>query len=178
EYYRVKPLSDECRELTRKYIYGLSFVNYKMLVINWDSSNVEDILMPCMFEDIYRMYTEEPLEMEKGLIPAEIYERVMTTCFPVSVEQVRKYCGYCADTSSYEYEMIFPRQFPPFGEVVDHTENPDGTITLVVDGVWIDYNSDLAFTNIIVVQPFDDGTFKYLSNSIEQRELEVPIIAE
>ena len=83
EYYRVKPLSDECRELTKKYIYGLSFVNYNMLVTNWDASNVEEILMPCMFEDIYPIYTKEPFKTEGGLIPAEIYERVMTTCFDI-----------------------------------------------------------------------------------------------
>ena len=114
EYYRVKPLSDECRELTKKYIYGLSFVNYNMLVTNWDASNVEEILMPCMFEDIYPIYTDEPFKTEGGLIPAEIYERVMTTCFPVSVEQVREHCGYRADVDSYEYEMIFARQFSAF----------------------------------------------------------------
>ena len=174
EYYRVKPLSDECRELTKKYIYGLSFVNYNMLVTNWDASNVEEILMPCMFEDIYPIYTKEPFKTEGGLIPAEIYERVMTTCFPVSVEQVREYCGYHADAGGYEYEMIFARQFPPFGEVVDYKQGEDGTITLYVDGVWIDYNSDYAFTNQIVVQPFPDGTFRYLSNTIEQKELELP----
>lgn len=176
EYYRVKPLSDECRELTRKYIYGLSFVNYNMLVTNWDTGNVEEILMPRMFEDIYRIYTNEPFRTEGGLIPAEIYERVMTTCFPVSVEQVREYCGYHADADGYEYEMIFARQFPPFGEVVDYKQNEDGTITLYVDGVWPDYNSDYAFTNQIVVQPFPDGTFRYLSNTIEQKELELPRI--
>lgn len=174
EYYRVKPLSDECRELTKKYIYGLSFVNYNMLVTNWDAGNVEDILMPCMFEDIYRVYTGELLKPEKGMIPAEVYERVMTTCFPVSVEQLREYCGYQADIDAYEYEMIFPRQFPPFGEVVDYTRNNDGTLTLYVDGVWPDYDSDYAFTNRIVVQPFADGTFRYLSNFIEQKELVIP----
>ena len=174
EYYRVKPLSDECRELTKKYIYGLSFVNYNMLVTNWDASNVEEILMPCMFEDIYPIYTDEPFKTEGGLIPAEIYERIMTTCFPVSVEQVREHCGYRADVDSYEYEMIFARQFPPFGEVVDYKQGEDGTITLYGDGVWIDYNSDYAFTNQIVVQPFPDGTFRYLSNTIEQKELELP----
>lgn len=174
EYYRVRPLSDECRQLTKKYIYGLSFVNYNMLVTNWDAGNVEDILMPRMFEDIYRVYTGEPLKPEKGMIPAEVYERVMTTCLPVSVEQLREYCGYHADTDSYEYEMIFPRQFPPFGEVVDYTRNDDGTLTLYVDGVWPDYDSDYAFANRIVVQPFADGTFRYLSNFIEQKELEIP----
>ena len=174
QYWRIKPLSDKCRELTAKYVYGLSYVNYNVLVTNWDSNNVEDILMPCMFEDIYRIYTGENLKTEKWRIPADTYEKIMTTYFPVSVEQLRENCGYDEDSNSYEYEMIFSRQYPPFGEVVDYTENPDGTITLVVDGVWADYNSDLAFTNVIVVQPFDDGTFRYLSNSIEQKELEVP----
>lgn len=176
EYYRVKPLSEECRELTKKYIYGLSFVNYNMLVTNWDAGNVEEILMPRMFEDIYRIYTGEPFRAEGGRIPSEIYERIMTACFPVSVEQVRTYCGYHADTDSYEYEMIFGRQFPPFGEVVDYKQNEDGTITLYVDGVWPDYNSDYAFTNQIVVQPFSDGTFRYLSNTVQQKELKLPRI--
>ena len=174
QYWRIKPLSDKCRELTAKYVYGLSYVNYNVLVTNWDSKNVEDILMPCMFEDIYRIYTGEILRTENWRIPADIYEKIMTTCFPVSIEQLREKCGYDEDSNSYEYEMIFTSQYPPFGEVVDYTENPDGTITLVVDGVWADYNSDCAFTNTIVVQPFDDGTFRYLSNSIEQKELEVP----
>lgn len=75
-YWRIKPLSDRCRELTAKYVYGLSYVNYNVLVTDWDSDNVEDILMPCMF----------------------------------------------------------------------------------------------------VVQPFEDGTFRYLSNSIEKKELDVPVL--
>ena len=177
EYWRVKLLPEKCRELTEKYIAGLSYVNYNMLVVNWDSSNVEDILMPCMFEDIYRIYTGKNLKTDNGEIPAEEYEKIMTTYFPVSTEQLRKYCKYNEKSNSYEYDMISASPYPPFGEVVDYTENSDGTITLIVDGVWADYNSDCAFTNRIVVQPFEDGTFRYLANSIEQRELELPVIA-
>ena len=92
----------------------------------------------------------------------------------MSVEQLRGKCGYDEDSGSYEYEMISARPYPPFGEVVDYRQNEDGTITLYVDGVWPDYNSDCAFTNTIVVQPFADGTFRYLSNTIEQKELEIP----
>lgn len=44
EYFRVSPLTDECRKLTRKYVYWLSYVNYNMLVIDWDESNASDIL--------------------------------------------------------------------------------------------------------------------------------------
>ena len=40
--------------------------------------------MPCMFEDLYRMDTGEILRPENGEIPAEVYERIMTTYFPVT----------------------------------------------------------------------------------------------
>ncbi len=178
QYWRIEPLPEDCQELTEKYISGLSYVNYNVLVTNWDSRNVEDILMPCMYEDIYRIHTGENLKTENWGIPAEEYEKIMTTYFPVSVEQLREHCRYNADHNSYKYEMIYASQYPPFGEVVDYKENTDGTLTLIVDGVWPDYNSDLAFRNEIVVQPFEDGTFRYLSNSIEQIELELPPIAK
>lgn len=126
---------------------------------------------------IYRISTGENLKTEDWKIPAEEYERIMTTYFPVSVEQLREHCGYAEGSNSYEYEMIYASPYPPFGEVVDYTKNADGTITLIVDGVWPDYNSDLAFRNTVVVLPFEDGTFRYLSNSIEQIELELPPIA-
>ena len=177
QYWRIEPLPEDWRELTEKYISGLSYVNYNVLVTNWDSSNVEDILMPCMYEDIYRISTGENLKTEDWKIPAEEYERIMTTYFPVSVEQLKEHCGYAEGSNSYEYEMIYASPYPPFGEVVDYTKNADGTITLIVDGVWSDYNSDLAFRNTVVVLPFEDGTFRYLSNSIEQIELELPPIA-
>lgn len=174
QYLRVKPLSEKCRELTRKYIYGLSFANYNAFVTNWDSSNVDKILMPCMFEDIYRIDTGTNLKAENDQIPAEVYERIMMTYFPVSKKQLRAKCGYDANSDSYPYEMIFAIPHAPFGEVVSYTEHADGTITLYVDGVWIDYNSDCAFTNEIMVQPFADGTFRYLSNRIQPKELELP----
>ncbi|MDE7479095.1 MAG: ATP F0F1 synthase subunit B [Lachnospiraceae bacterium] len=177
QYWRVKPLSEKCRELTRKYIAGISFTNYNAFVTNWNSSNVEEILMPCMFEDIYRIDTGQNIQVENDRIPAELYERIMMTYFPVSKEQLRSKCGYDADSDGYPYEMIFATPYAPFGEVVDYTENEDGTITLFVDGVWIDYNSDCAFTSEIVVKPFPDGTFLYLSNKIQPKELALPTAA-
>ena len=176
-YLRVKPLSEKCRELTEKYIDGLSFVNYNAFITDWDSSNVEKILMPCMFEDIYRIHTGANLKAENGQIPAEVYEQIMMTYFPVSKEQLRSKCGYDVDSGCYPYEMIFAIPHAPFGEVVDYTEHADGTITLFVDGVWIDCDSDCAFTSKIVVQPFADGTFRYLSNKIQPKELELPTAA-
>lgn len=135
QYWRIKPLSDQCRELTKKYIAGLSYVNYNMLVTNWDAGNVEDILMPCMFEDIYRIHTGKVFRTADREIPAGLYEQIMTAYFPVSVEELRKRCGYNEKTDSYPYEMIF-------------------------------------------ASPYPDGTFRYLSNSIEKKEMDIPAVAE
>lgn len=37
-------------------------------------------------------------------------------------------------------------------------------------------NSDCAFVNKLVVQTFSDGTFRILSNHVEEKELELPTI--
>lgn len=178
EYFRVSPLTDECRELTRKYVYGLSYVNYNMLVIDWDESNASDILVPCMFDDIYRLYTGENLKPDGGWIDADKYESVMLSMFPVTVTELRDKCDYNPEKYSYRYHVILGKQYPPFGEVVDYTYNDDGTVSLIVDAVWADKGSDIAFRNTLTVKPEDDGTFKYMSNHIEKMECDIPVYSD
>lgn len=178
QYFRVKPLSEECRELSRKYLSGLDYQMYNMLVVNWDRGNEQDILMPGLFDDLYRMFTGENVKAQDERIPADVFEEVMMTYLPVSVQQLRENFQYDEVTDSYWYEEIYASPYPPFGEVVDYIYNTNGTITLFADGVWPDYNSDVAFTNEIVIQPLEDGKFRYLSNKVEQKELELPPIAK
>lgn len=178
EYFRVSPLTDECRELTRKYVYGLSYVNYNMLVIDWDESNASDILVPCMFDDIYRLYTGENLKPDGGWIDADKYESVMLSMFPVTVTELRDNCDYNSEKDSYRYHVILGKQYPPFGEVVDYSYNDDGTVSLIVDAVWADKGSDIAFRNTLTVKPEDDGTFKYMSNHIEKMECDIPVYSD
>ena len=82
---RIEPLPEDCQELTEKYISGLSYVNYNVLVTNWNSSNVKGYFdaLACM-KIFYRISTGENLKTEGWKIPAEEYERIMTTHFPVS----------------------------------------------------------------------------------------------
>lgn len=178
EYFRVSPLTDECRKLTRKYVYGLSYVNYNMLVIDWDESNASDILVPCMFDDIYRLYTGENLKPDGGWIDADKYESVMLSMFPVTVTELRDNCDYNSEKNSYRYQVILGKQYPPFGEVVDYIYNDDGTVSLIVDAVWADKGSDIAFRNTLTVKPEDDGTFKYMSNHIEKMECDIPVYSD
>lgn len=176
EHYRIKPLAEDCRALTEKYISGLSYIDYNLLTVDWNSSNVEEIIMDTMFGDIYHMHTGEYLKVHGGRVDAEIFEEIMTIYFPITVEQLHHCCGYDADSDTYECDLFSVRPYAPFGEVVDYTENEDGTLTLFVDGVWPDYDSDYAFTNQVVIQSYEDGTFCYLSNVVEQQEMEIPVI--
>lgn len=162
--------------LTEKYISGLSYIDYNLLTVDWNGSNVEDIIMDTMFGDIYHMHTGEYLKVHGGRVDAEIFEEIMTIYFPITIEQLRHCCGYDADSDTYECDLFSVRPYAPFGEVVDYTENEDGTLTLFVDGVWPDYDSDYAFTNQVVIQSYEDGTFCYLSNVVEQQEMEIPVI--
>lgn len=177
QYFRVKPLSAERRELSRKYLSGLDYQMYNMLVVDWDRDNVTDILMPGLFDDLYRMYTGENLKFPDDKIPADIFEEVMMTYLPVSIQQLREHYQYDDTTDSYWHEQIFTSPYPPFGEIVEYHYNDDGTITLFADAVWADYNSDIAFTNEIVIQPLENGKWRYLSNHVEEKELELPPIA-
>lgn len=83
-------------------------------------------------------------------------------CYPADQWQYTEdgylvFSGSCfSEDRSYEYK---PRGFyevgcsnMPYPEVVSYSENADGT--------------DCAFRSEIVVQPFSDGTFRYLSNKI------------
>lgn len=68
-------------------------------------------------------------------------------------------------------ETIYHSPYPPFLEVMDYEFRPDGTITLYADVVWPEKKTDCAFSNVIVVQPLDDGSFRILSNEVEETEL-------
>ena len=56
--------------------------------------------------------------------------------------------------------------------------NDDGTVTLIVDAVWADKGSDIAFRNTLTVKPEEDGTFKYMSNHIEKMECDIPVYSD
>ena len=84
---------------------------------------------------------------------------------------------YDETSGTYSQETVYNSPYPPFLEVTDYKYNADGTITLYTDGVWPDYDSDHAFTNEIVVKPFEDGTFRILSNDVAEQELLLPPVA-
>lgn len=175
-YWRVKPLSDTCKALTEKYVSGLDYQKYNLLLRDWNTETASDILMDGIFEDLYHIAYGEPYRESTDCIPGDLFERIMTTYLPVTIEQLRNAYIYDAEKHVYYQDIVYNYPYSPFGEVVDYQYNADGTLSLYVDGVWPDKNSDCAFVNKLVVQTFSDGTFRILSNHVEEKELELPTI--
>jgi ketosteroid isomerase-like protein len=176
-YFRLSPMSDECRSLTDRFLKYLDFQKYKLMVCDWDEKTVNELLMPGMFEDFYYIKYSEAYRDSFDSIPADLFEEVMTTYLPVTVSDLRKAYEYNETSGTYSQETVYNSPYPPFLEVTDYKYNADGTITLYADGVWPDYDSDHAFTNEIVVKPFKDGTFRILSNDVTEQELKLPPVA-
>ena len=152
----------------------LDFQKYKLMVCDWDEETVHELLMPGMFEDFYYIKYGEAYRDPFDSIPADLFEEVMTTYLPVTVADLRKAYEYDETAGTYRQETVYNSPDPPFLEVTDYKYNSDGTITLYADGVWPDYNSDQAFSSVIVVKPFKDGTFRILSNDVTEQELSLP----
>ena len=176
-YFRISPMTDECRSLTDKYLKYLEFQKYKLMVCDWDEETINKLLMPGMFEDFYYIKYHEAYRDSFDAIPGELFEEVMTTYLPVTVSDLRNAYEYDEPTETYRQETVYNSPNPPFLEVTDYKYNSDGTITLYADGVWPDHNSDHAFSSVIVVKPFDDGTFRILSNDITEQEVRLPSVA-
>ena len=170
-------MPDECRSLTDTYLKYLDFQKYKLMVCDWNEETVHKLLMPGMFEDFYYIKYHEGYRDSFDAIPGELFEEVMTTYLPVTVADLRNAYEYNKSSETYRQETVYNSPYPPFLEVTDYKYHSDGTITLYADGVWPDYNSDHAFTNVIVVKPFEDGTFRILSNDVTEQELRLPPVA-
>lgn len=170
-YFRVSPLSDECRSLTKQYLADLEFQKYDLMITDWNEETVAELLKPGIFEDFYYIRFHETFKGDNHAIPGDLFEEVLTTCLPVTVEDLRSAYTYNEEVRIYSQETIYHSPYPPFLEVMDYEFRPDGTITLYTDAVWPEKKTDCAFSNVIVVQPFEDGSFRILSNEVEETEL-------
>ena len=63
--------------------------------------------------------------------------------------------------------------YEPYPEVISYEEQADGTIKLMIQGVWIMENSDRVISSELVIRPLDNGSFQYVSNHVTDRNREL-----
>lgn len=176
--FRVTPLPAENRELCKKYIEPVGYQGNNIFTSSWNQQTITKLNFNDMFEYIYRLeYQKEPDNSKYAYyypdkvntlaVRAENFESIITKYFPVSAKKLRETAIFDPSRRVYVWQPFCGPQYEPTPEVVSYRTNKDGSLTLSVDAVAIEYYSDCDFTDTVTVMPQKDGSFKYLSNSLK-----------
>ncbi len=176
---RVLPLDETCRELNRKYILPVGYERNNIFLTDWNEEDFGDLDFYDIFDNFYSFLYEKPVpyvaDENSGVgaiyqIPEEIFEYVIMTYFNVNKKMIRRETTYIPEKAAYEYRPrgFYEVEYPdiPYPEVVDYTENQDGTITLIVNAVYPNSNTSVAYSHRTVIRPLDGDCFQYVSNQM------------
>ena len=169
---RIKPMTEEQREMSERCVRGLGYQGNNLLCSNWNIENLNELDYNGMFEYLYGMKYGEKFNSEDypNGIPKEEFESVIMKYFNIDSETLQSKTIYDSENLTYEYkprgfeEVEYPEY--PYSEVVDFTENSDGTITLTANVVFPYAGDSKVYAHEVVVRPLENGRVQYVSNRI------------
>ena len=172
---RVKPITEENREMSEKCVLGLAYQGNYLLCSDWDADHMEKLDYNGMYEYLYAMKYQEQLPSEDYAdgIPKDEFERLIMEYLPITSEEIQKYAVFDKEKQTYAWARLGCFNYAPtyfgtsFPEVTDIRENKDGTVTLTVDAVCsMILCDDAVITHELTVRFAEDGGFQYLGNKI------------
>ena len=176
---RVQPLDETYRELSRKYLRPISFEQNNMFIVDWSEDDFGDLNFYDMYDILYPKVNGQyvPYVADDNLsvsavyqIPKEEFESVIMKYFNIDSETLQSKTIYDSENLTYEYkprgfeEVEYPEY--PYSEVIDFTENSDGTITITANVVFPYAGDSKVYAHEVVVRPLEDGRVQYVSNRI------------
>ena len=172
---RIKPMTEEQREMSERCVRGLGYQGQNLLCSNWNAENMSELDYNGMFEYLYGMKYGEKFNSEDypNGIPKEEFESLIMEYLPITAEQIREYAAFDEENQTYLWARLGCFNYAPtfFGtslpEVVAIKENEDGTVTLTVEAVCdMVICDDAVITHELTVRFAEDGSFQYLGNEI------------
>lgn len=180
---RVLPLDETCRELNRKYILPVGYEQNNIFLTDWNEEDFGDLDFYDIFDNFYPfLYGKAvPYVADDNLgvgatyqIPEDVFENVITAHFKIDRETLRRKTTYFLDDAAYGYRPrgFYEVEYPdiPYPEVASYTKNEDGTITLIVNAVYPNGNTSVAYSHRTVIRPLDGDCFQYVSNQMLSSE--------
>ena len=172
---RIKPMTEEQREMSERCVRGLGYQGQNLLCSNWNAENMSELDYNGMFEYLYGMKYGEKFNSEDypNGIQKEEFESLIMEYLPITAEQIREYAVFDEENQTYLWARLGCFNYAPtfFGtslpEVVAIKENEDGTVTLTVEAVCdMVICDDAVITHELTVRFAEDGSFQYLGNEI------------
>lgn len=176
--FRVTPLPEKNRELCKKYMEPVGYQGNNIFTSSWNRETITKLNFNDMFEYIYRLDNQKKPDSDQYAyyylgkvntlaVPAADFERIVTKHFPISAKELRETAVFDPSRHVYAWQSFCGPQYEPTPVVVAYRTNEDGSLTLTVDAVAIEYYSDCDFTDTVTVMTHKDGSFEYLSNSLK-----------
>ena len=172
---RVKPITEENREMSEKCVLGLAYQGNNLLCSDWNADHMERLDYNGMYEYLYAMKHQEqfPAEDYPDGIPKDEFESLIMEYLPITAEEIQDYAVFDEEKQTYLWVRLGCLNYAPtyfgtsFPEVTDIREDKDGTVTLTVDAVCsMILCDDAVITHELTVQFVEDGSFQYLGNKI------------
>lgn len=176
---RILPLDETCRGLNRKYLLPVGYERNNIFLTDWREEDFGDLDFYDLFDRFYPILYQKPIpymaDENLGVgavyrIPEEIFEIVVMTYIHIDKETLRQKITYLPEEGAYEYRPrgFYEVEYPdiPYPEVVSYTENQDGTVTLIVNAVYPNGNTSLAYSHRTVIRLLDGDGFQYVSNEM------------
>lgn len=177
---RVKPLDAECRAYNRKYVLPVGYALNNLFITDWNEDDYGNIDFYDMFDILYPLKygTQLPYESDNTgkeyEIPKDEFESVIQSYFKIDSSVLQKKTVYHEEAETYRYRprSLYDSECPlePYPEVVAYEPQADGTLKLIINGIWISENKDDAFSSELVVRPMEGDTFQYVSNHVVQSD--------
>jgi|GEM_PF-4348316 len=189
--YRVVPQQKEYADAYWKYVWLVDVQADGVLTNSWNrEAGFRDLPWGLIFEEIWERengvtlvaednpyYHEIAYESWLGyaaIVPADVVEETLQKYFNVSAEDLRKMTDpyregdeavlYHPTDNTYRIWGFRGGGYKPTVEVWGITENADGSISLELAWVSLDFGNDGSVYSTLTVMPQSDGGFKYISN--------------
>ena len=105
---RVKPITEENREMSEKCVLGLGYQGNNLLCSNWDTDCMEDLDYNGMYEYLYGMKYKQKINPEDYIngIPKDEFENLIMDYLPVTSEMIFKSAAFDEENKTYKWMRL------------------------------------------------------------------------
>jgi hypothetical protein len=121
---RIKPMTEEQREMSEHCVRGLGYQGNNLLCSNWNIENLNELDYNGMFEYLYGMKYGEKFNSEDypNGIPKEEFESLIMEYLPIIAEQIRDYAVFDEENQTYYWVRLGCFNYAPtfFGTFINN----------------------------------------------------------
>ena len=168
---------DEAVSAYDKYVVPIGYNANRLFTRSWTARDLTGVSLNDAFLSLWRAehgaylyYFDNPYPALEGtsysLVPKAEFESLVSKYIAADDSALLAAAIYNAEHSAYPIDVTAAHKDDsvPIPEVTAVQQNPDGTITLTVDALYVERATDRAFTHRVTLTPRPDNTMAITAN--------------